>query len=147
MNRTAVVVAVAFPLAAVDLAWTVFSPTPSWAYHTRSPGWLALSIALVLAAFALARVPSDSVMLATGVMVGGVLGNTLAAVSNGLRVPNPIVASAGNAVIAFNPADVFTTAGTLALTAALSVVLVRHRHLVATRADARATVARLLGHR
>ena len=137
--------AVAVPLAAVDLLWTGLSTTPSWAYHTRSPGWLALSIALVLSAFALARVPSDAVLVATGVMTGGVLGNTLAAVSNGLRVPNPIVATAGNAVIAFNLADVFTTAGTLALTVALAVVLIRHRHLVATRDEARATVARLLG--
>lgn len=139
------VLAVALPLAAVDLLWTGLAKTPSWAYHTRSPGWLALSIALVLGALVLARVPSDFVLLAAGVMAGGVLGNTLSAVSHGLRVPNPIVANAGSTVIAFNLADVFTTAGTLALTAALAVVLVRHRHLVATREDARATVARLLG--
>jgi lipoprotein signal peptidase len=139
------VLAVALPLAAVDLLWSGLSTTPSWAYHTRSPGWLALSMALVLSAFALARIPSDAVLVATGVMTGGVLGNALSAVSNGLRVPNPIVATAGNAVIAFNPADVFTTAGTLALTVALAVLLIRHRHLVETREDARAAVARLLG--
>jgi hypothetical protein len=147
VSRAAIVCAVAIPLAAADLVWTDLATTPGWAYHARSPGWLALSIALLLGAFVLARIPSDAVLVASGVMAGGVLGNALAAILHGLRVPNPIVATAGDAVIAFNLADVFTTTGTLALTVALAVVLVRNRHLLGARSDARATLARAFRRR
>ena len=147
MRRVAIVLAVALPLAAADLVWKDIATTPHWAYHTRSPAWLGLSIGLILAAIAVARVPSVVVPLAAGVMAGGVLGNALSAAWNGLRVPNPIVASSQDAVIAFNLADVFTTTGILALTASLAVALVRHRRLLPTRQAARAMWARALQRR
>ena len=147
MRRVAIVLALALPLAAADLVWKSIETTPSWAYHARSPAWLALSIGLVLVAFAITRVPSMAVPPAAGVMAGGVLGNALSAAWNGLRVPNPIVFSSGNAVVAFNLADVFTTTGILAVTTVLGVSLIRHRYLLPTRQEARAMWARALHRR
>jgi hypothetical protein len=147
VRRIAVVLVVALPLAAADLLWKHFEPTPSWAYHTRSPAWLLLSIGLVFGAMAAARVPSVAVRLAAGVMAGGVLGNALSAAWNDLRVPNPIIASWGQAIVAFNVADVFTTIGTLALTATLALSLIRHSDNLPTRAEARAMWARALQRR
>ena len=147
MTRVAVVLGLALPLAAIDLAWKAIATTPDWAYHPRSLGWLALSFALFLATLGVARVPSAIAPIAAGVMAGGVLGNALSAAANGLRVPDPIVAYTSNMVIAFNPADVFTTIGTLALTATLAVALIRNRQLLPTRQQATERWARALGRR
>lgn len=54
--RLAVVLGLALPLAAADLAWKQAASTPTWAYHGRSVGWLLLSIVLVEVTLALARV-------------------------------------------------------------------------------------------
>ena len=147
MRRVAIVLGLALPLAAVDLVWKSVATTPEWAYHPRSPAWLALSLALFVATLAVARVPSAAALVAAGVMAGGVLGNALSAVWNGLRVPDPIITSASHTVIAFNPADVFTTIGTLALTATLGVSLVRNRHLLPTRQQAAERWSRALNRR
>jgi hypothetical protein len=147
MKRVAIVLGLALPLAAVDLGWKSLAATPEWAYHTRSLGWLALSIALFGATLGVARVPSAVAAAAAGVMAGGLLGNALSASWNGLRVPDPIVAHTARTVIAFNPADVFITTGTLALTAALCVSLIRHRHLLPTRQQAVASWSRALNRR
>ncbi len=144
MTRLAIVLGLAAPLAAFDLAWKGIATTPDWAYHTRSLGWLVLSMALFVATLAVARVPSAVAPVAAGVMAGGVLGNALSAAWNGLRVPDPIVAYTAHAIIAFNPADVFTMVGTLALTFALSVSLIRHRHLLPTRREATTRLARAM---
>ena len=141
MLRSVVVLAVALPLAAVDLVWKHVATTPPWAYHPRGLGWLALSVALVGVAFAASRLPSLAAVMAGGVMAGGLLGNVLSAAWNDLRVPDPIIVTpAQNAVFAFNLADVFTSAGILALTGALAAALVRHRHVLATRHEARAAL-------
>ncbi|MEP6892968.1 MAG: signal peptidase II [Gaiellaceae bacterium] len=147
MRRVAIVLGLALPLAAVDLVWKSVATTPYWAYHTRSIGWLALSLALFLGALTVARVPSAIAPLAAGIMAGGVLGNAVSAVGNGLRVPDPIIAYTSNTIIAFNPADVFITVGTLTLTAALGIALIRHRHLLPTRQQAAARCARALHRR
>jgi lipoprotein signal peptidase len=147
MRRVAIVLAFALPLAAVDLVWKTVATTPDWAYHPRSLGWLALSLTLFVATLGVARVPSVVAAAAAGVMAGGVLGNALSASWNGLRVPDPIIAYAGDAVIAFNPADVFTTIGTLALTATLGVALIRNRNLLPTRQQAVARWRRALSRR
>lgn len=144
MSRAAIVLAVALPLAGADLLWKRIATTPAWAYHARSPAWLALSLGLVAGAVALSLVRSRLVVPAAGLLAGGVLGNALSAAWNGLRVPDPIIASSHDAVIAFNLADVFTLAGLLALTSALSTVLVRNRHLLPTPRKARATRTRAL---
>lgn len=141
VRRAAIVLAVALPLAAADLVWKGLATTPSWAYHTRSPAWLVLSASLVLLAVGLAWIRLAALPLFAGVMAGGVLGNALSASWNGLRVPNPIVASAGEAVIAFNLADVFTAVGILSLTGSLALVLVRNRNVLPTPREARAMCA------
>ena len=147
MKRVAIVLGLALPLAAVDLVWKSVATTPYWAYHPRSLGWLVLSLALFVATLGVARVPSTIAPAAAGVMAGGVLGNALSAVGNGLRVPDPIVAYTSDMIIAFNPADVFTTIGTLALTAILGVSLIRNRHLLPTRQQAVARWGRALNRR
>ena len=141
--RSALVLAIALPLAAADLLWKHVATTPAWAYHPRGLAWLALSVALVGVAFAAARLSSRLAVLAAGVMTGGLLGNVLSAAWNDLRVPDPIiVVHASTGVIAFNLADAFTSTGILALTAALAMALVRHRHVLPTRQEAGAMVQR-----
>ncbi len=147
MRRVAIVLGFALPLAAIDLSWKSIATTPEWAYHQRSLGWLALSLVLLAATLAATRVPSVVAPAAAGIMAGGVLGNALSAMANDLRVPDPIIATTSNAVIAFNPADVFTTIGTLTLTVALSVSLIRNRHLLPTRQEAAARWGRALHRR
>jgi lipoprotein signal peptidase len=142
MSRTAIVLGLALPLAAFDLAWKSVATTPDWAYHARSPAWLGLSLALFAATLLVARIPSAVAPVAAGVMAGGVLGNALSAAQNGLRVPDPIIAYTSSRIIAFNPADVFTSVGTLALTAALAVALIRNRHRLPTRGQAAARLGR-----
>ena len=147
MRRVAIVLGFALPLAAVDLAWKSIATTPDWAYHPRSLGWLVLSLSLFAATFGVARVPSALAPAAAGVMAGGVLGNAVSAMGNGLRVPDPIIAYTSHTVIAFNPADVFTTIGTLALTAILGISLIRNRHLLPTRQQTAERCARALNRR
>ena len=142
MHRAALVLVVALPLVAADLVWKHVATTPPWAYHPRGVGWLVLSLALVGAALVAGRLPSVVSILAAGVMAGGVLGNVLSASWNGLRVPDPIIVPSQRAVIAFNLADVFTSIGILTLTGVLSVALVRNRHLLPTRDQARAALQR-----
>ncbi len=143
VHRVALVLLVALPLAAADLVWKQLATTPQWAYHARSPGWLALSAGLVVGALLAARLPSSVSVVAAGVMAGGVLGNALSAAWNGLRVPDPIIVMPGQrAVIAFNLADVFTTVGILSLTAALAGVILRNRHMLPTYAEARTSLRR-----
>jgi hypothetical protein len=145
--RLAVVLGLALPLAAADLAWKQTASTPSWAYHGRSVGWLLLSIVLVAITLALARVPSRSVMIGSGVLAGGVLGNALSGAWNDLQVPNPIVVEGDRATLAFNLADVFTLVGLIALTLALATVLVANRHLLPTPAEARSRWTRVFSRR
>ena len=143
MPRSALVLAVALPLAAADLLWKHVAATPPWAYHPRGVGWFTLCVLLMGVAFAAARLSSLLAVLAAGVMAGGLLGNLLSAAWNDLRVPDPIiVVPSPTAVIAFNLADVFTSTGILALTGALAAALVRHRHVLPTRQEARAAVQR-----
>ena len=142
MNRTALVLVVALPLAAADLVWKHFAATPHWAYHPRGLGWLAVCFALITAALVAARFASPFVAVAAGVMVGGVLGNVLSATWNGLEVPDPIIILSQNSVIAFNLADVFTSTGILTVTGALAVTIVRNRHLLQSPRDVRTALAR-----
>jgi lipoprotein signal peptidase len=128
--RLALALAVALPLAAADLVWKALVATPTWAYHERSPGWLALSVALLAAVLLATRVPSTVVACAAGVLAGGVLGNALSAAWNGLAVANPIVLEGSDAVVAFNLADVFVVVGIAALVVALGLEALRQRTLL-----------------
>jgi lipoprotein signal peptidase len=121
--------------------------TPSWAYHPRGPGWLLVCLSLVAVALVTARRSSLVAAFAAGIMAGGLLGNVLSASWNDLRVPDPIIVFSRHGGIAFNLADVFTTVGILALTTMIAHALVRNRHLVATREEARAAVRRVTQRR
>ena len=114
-------------LAAADLAHKASASTPPWAYHARSTAWVALSLALLGAVAALTRIPSLSVAAGAGILAGGVLGNLVSGVLNGLAVPDPIVVATGSGVAAFNLADIFVFTGILSLTVALFVTTIRHR--------------------
>lgn len=114
-------------LVAVDLAVKATIPTVPWQFHERSAAWEALCVVLLLAAFALARIPSRAVALGAGVMSGGVAGNLLSARWNDGLVANPLVLGEYPRVIAFNAADVFVLSGNLIVIVSLMVVTIRHR--------------------
>lgn len=128
--RVAAVLAVALPLAAVDLAWKASATTPDWAYHQRSLAWVVLVTALLPGLALVTRVPATLVPPAAGLLAAGVLGNLVSASWNGLRVPNPIVVEGERALVAFNLADVFALVGIVLLTAAIALWLVRNRRLL-----------------
>jgi hypothetical protein len=129
MRGIAIMLCVALPLVAADLYVKATEPTPDWAYHDRSLGWLALSIALFGGMLLIARIPSLSIAVAAGLLAGGLMGNGLSAAGNQMEVPNPLVLTVGGGVVAFNPADVFALAGICALVLTLGTWLIRGRHL------------------
>ena len=138
MKRVGIVLAVALPLAAVDLWLKAARPTEPWAYHERSVVWLLLCFFLIAGVGLLTRIPSALVPPAAGVLTGGLLGNALSATWNGMRVPNPIVVSGDRTVLAFNLADLWALAGIVLLVTTLGTWLVWNRELLPTPAEARA---------
>jgi hypothetical protein len=116
---------VAVFLAAIDLSVTSVLPTPWWAYHHRSPGWVGLCIAVIAASVALTVIRSWKVAMGSAILSGGVLGNLLAAHWNNGYVPNPLLLGDRSGV-AFNLADVFTLLGIVILTAALMDVAIKN---------------------
>ncbi len=118
--------------------------TPPWDFHQRSHAWVALSLALLVGALLLTRLPSRAVAIAAGVMSGGVLGNLISARWNGNRVPNPILIGDRASGVAFNLADVFALVGILLLTVSLCAVTIQHRdRLIPPHRWARAVRRRL----
>jgi Signal peptidase (SPase) II len=126
-RRALATLVLATVLAAADLWHKASTPTPPWAFHTRSTAWVALSLALLGAVLALTRVPSLAVAISAGILAGGVAGNLVSAALHNLAVPDPIVIATGRGVAAFNLADVFVLTGILSLTAALMAAAIRHR--------------------
>ncbi len=125
--RALATIVLAALLGAADLWHKASTPTPPWAFHTRSTAWVALSLALLGAAVALTRVPSFTVAISAGILAGGVLGNLVSGALHSLAVPDPIVVAMGQGVAAFNLADVFVLTGILALTAALAAAAIENR--------------------
>jgi chromate transport protein ChrA len=121
--RLLLVLAPALLLAGVDLVVKALVATQAWDFHERSHLWVGFSVALAIAAVALAFVPSRFAAVAAGVVAGGVLGNLVSAWQHGGRVPNPLVAG----TVAFNLADVFVLAGAVLQTVALARAAIRHR--------------------
>ena len=143
-DRLFLIVAPAVVLVAVDQVVKATVSTPVWAFHERSQGWVALSIAVLVGAFFLSLVPSRPVAVAAGVMSAGVIGNLISARWDGNRVPNPLVIGNFQRGIAFNLADVFFLVGNLLLMSALIVMLVRRRdRLAPPRAWERALLRQL----
>jgi lipoprotein signal peptidase len=143
-DRLFVFVAPAVVLVSVDQVVKATVSTPVWAFHQRSYGWVALSIAVLVGAFFLTLVPSRAVAVAAGVMSAGAIGNLVSARLDGNRVPNPLVIGDYQRGIAFNLADVFFLVGNMLLMSALIVMLVRRRdRLAPPRAWERALLRQL----
>ena len=137
MRGIAIMLCVALPLAAVDLYVKAIEPTPDWAYHQRSLGWLALSIGLFGGMVLIARIPSLFVALAAGILAGGVIGNSLSAAYHQMEVPNPLLVEVDQGMIAFNLADVWALSGICLLVLSLGGWLIRNRHLRPPNTDPR----------
>ncbi len=145
VGRVGIMLGVALPLAAADLLVKAHTPTPLWAYHERSLGWLALSIGLFVALLLVTRIPAALVAPAAGLLAAGLLGNSLSAAWNGMEVPNPLVATVDRGVIAFNLADIFVLTGILVLLLVIGVWLIRNRELIPLPDEVRATRGRAFG--
>lgn len=129
-----VALGLAVPLTFTDLAVKRFDATPEWAYHSRSVTWLVLCIFVLAALVLLVRVPSVLVPPAAGVLGAGVLGNALSAVlSRGFVVPNPLVVTTRDSMLAFNLADVFVVVGLMSLVPILGRELILHREAIDAR--------------
>ena len=127
LRRALLLLSVALPLATIDLAHKLTAPTEEWAYHPRGAAWIAMSAAVALGCLALTRVPSAAVAAMAGVLAAGAAGNGVSAVGWERGVPNPLVVDLGEAVIAFNLADIVTLVGVLLLMVELSSVTIRNR--------------------
>ena len=136
---------VALPLAAADLFVKASEPTEAWAYHERSFGWLLLSLSLLAGMVVIARIPSLLVAPAAGVLAGGLLGNSLSAAWNEMKVPNPLVFAGDRDLIAFNLTDLWALTGIFLLVLAIGIWLIRNRALIPPPAEVRATRGRAFG--
>ena len=130
-ERLLLFAASAVVLVAVDQVVKATVSTPLWAFHHRSYGWVALSMAVLAGAVLLTLVPSRAVAVAAGVMSAGAVGNLVSAHLDGNRVPNPLVIGNYERGFAFNLADVCFLVGNLLLMASLIVMVVRRRDRLA----------------
>jgi hypothetical protein len=143
-ERAALLLALALPLAGVDLLHKALAATPPWAYHERGPAWIALSGCVALGCLGLVRVPSRAVAAAAGLLAAGALGNGVAALLWERGIPNPLVWESRNHVAAFNLADLFTLSGIAFLMVLLGSLTIRSRErLLPPRAFARMLWERL----
>jgi hypothetical protein len=137
-RRTALLLAVALPLAALDLLHKALATTPVWGYHERGPAWIALSGFVVVGCVTLGRVPSRAVAAAAGLLAAGALGNGISALAFERGIPNPLVWESETHAAAFNLADVFTLVGIAFLMVLLGSLTIRNRErLLPPRAFAR----------
>ncbi len=143
-ERLLIFAASAVVLASADQVVKATVSTPLWAFHHRSYGWVALSVAVLAGALFLTLVPSRAVAVAAGVMSAGAVGNLVSAQLDGNRVPNPLVIGNYERGFAFNLADVCFLVGNLLLMASLIVMIVRRRdRLAPPRAWERALLRQL----
>lgn len=142
MGRLGIMLGVALPLAGADLLVKAGAPTEAWAYHERSFGWLLLSLSLLAGMVLVTHIPSLLVAPAAGVLAAGLLGNSLSAAWNDMKVPNPLVLGGDHGLIAFNLADVWALVGIFLLVLAIGGWLIRNRALIPPSAEVRATRGR-----
>jgi hypothetical protein len=128
--RAVAALLLALPLVAADLWLKEKALTPDWAYHQRSLAWVALCMGLVPLLVVLTRIPDALIPPAAAVLLAGLLGNLLSALTNGLEVPNPILVRGDGGELAFNLADLYSIVGVALLVATISVWLVRNRQLL-----------------
>lgn len=133
---------VALPVALSDLVVKLAFETPPWAFHERSILWVVLCLLLIPTLASITRIPSTAVAIGAGLTTAGVIGNLTSALANGLRVPNPIIVTGDDGVIAFNVADVGVTLGVILLMVTIGAWLIRNRALLPSPATIRATAVR-----
>lgn len=137
-RRALLLLAIAIPLATLDLVHKAVATTPDWAYHPRGAAWIAMCALVLLGCLALTRVPSSLVAATAGVLAAGAAGNGIAAVTSERGIPNPLVFDLGEDAVAFNVADLLTLVGIALLMVTLSSVTIRNREqLLPPRAFAR----------
>ncbi|HXH88492.1 MAG TPA: hypothetical protein VNI55_07805 [Gaiellaceae bacterium] len=137
-RRTLILLAIALPLVALDLAHKALASTPEWAYHPRGGAWITMCVVVFAGCVALTRVPSALVAVTAGVLAAGAAGNGIAALASEPGIPNPLVVEFDRGTVAFNVADLFTLAGIALLMVTLSSVTIRNREqLLPPRAFAR----------
>ena len=124
------------PLVAADLWLKSESTTPAWTSHQRGVAWVVLCFALVPFVLFVTRIPSSLVPPAAGLLLAGILGNLLSALSNGLLVANPILVRGERTELAFNLADLYAIVGIVVLVAAVCGWLIQHRSALPTATDA-----------
>ena len=124
------------PLVAADLWLKSESTTPAWTYHQRDVAWVVLCFTLIPMVLLVARIPSSLVPPAASLLLAGILGNLLSALSNGLLVANPILVRGEGAELAFNLADLYAIVGIVVLIAAVCGWLIQHRSALASAAEA-----------
>lgn len=127
LARLGLLLGLALPLLAADLALKTFGTTPVWAYHPRGTPWIALSGLVVAGCVALTRVPSRAVAITAAPLAAAAAGNGIAALVWSRGIPNPIVFESTSRLAAFNLADVFALVGIVALGVTLSAVSIRNR--------------------
>ncbi len=127
LARLGLLLGVALPLLAADLALKAFGTTPVWAYHPRGTAWIVLSGLVVVGCLALTRVPSRAVAITAAPLAAAAAGNGIAALAWSQGIPNPIVFESSTEVAAFNLADIFALIGIVALGVTLGTVSIRNR--------------------
>lgn len=132
------VLAFAVPLVAADLWLKSAATTPPWTYHQRDIPWVILCLAMIPLVLVAARIPSSLVQPAAAMLLAGIAGNLLSALSNDLLVPNPILVRGEGAELAFNLADLYAMVGIVVLIAAVFAWLMQRRSASATQAVAEA---------
>jgi lipoprotein signal peptidase len=135
--RLLAVLLAAVSFAAVDQWVKLYVPTPLWAYHHRSEGWLAASCVLFVCMAAVALLPSWGAAVGAAMFAGGLLGNVMSASADHLYVPNPLLIGRTEGV-AFNVADVWIVGGNITLMLACCALAIRNRERIeAWRSTAR----------
>lgn len=129
-SRIAIVVALAVPLAGIDLLVKFVLPTAPIFMHKRSGEWMILSAIVLVVALLLTRLPSGLLAGGAGLLAAGVLGNLVSARLHHGLVPNPFVVVLGDLELAFNLADLFVLGGIAVLNVAALRLAVRYRHLL-----------------
>jgi lipoprotein signal peptidase len=124
--------AVAAVVLAADAVTKALAPR-DWTFHVADGGtpWRMLFGCVLIAALFRA-----TGMVAAGVLLGGMLGNTLWVILAG-GAPNPFVVPVSGGLLAFNVADVAVTLGAIVTVTFWSVAVIRKRSVRAAWAALR----------
>jgi hypothetical protein len=114
-----VLIAIAVWICALDLIVKMTDPTKAGYFHKRADTDLAVILVISIAiAYAAPLVRSPGIIIGSGLMVGGGLGNALSIVISPQGVPNPFVVPLGDGALALNLADLSVVLGLVLTTIA-----------------------------